>query len=123
MSDDFTADVHELNQVVVDLTRASGTVGEKASAVVRKSAFDIETTSKILAPVDTGALRNSIGTDIVGEGTSPVVEAQIGPTVNYGAYVEFGTSRMAPKAYMGPALDRHAPGFVAALEQIAGDVL
>lgn len=117
MSDDFTLDMADLNQVAVDLNRASFAVANKATIVVRKTALDIEATSKAFAPVDTGALRNSIGTDTHG------LEAEIGPTVNYGAYVEFGTSRMAPAAYMGPALDRHTPAFVAALEQLGGEVL
>lgn len=123
MSDDFLLDVTELNQVAVSLQNAAGQVGSLAAAVVRKTALDVEATSKAFAPVDTGALRNSIGHDITGDGRYGTIEAEIGPTVHYGPYVEFGTSRMAPAAYMGPALDRHSPDFVAALEQLGGNVL
>lgn len=120
---DVDADLTDLNRLTVDLGRAAGAVGGKAAQVVRKSALSIEGTAKQFAPVDTGALRNSIGHDIIGDGRFGAVEAEIGPTVEYGPYVEFGTSRQAPAAYMGPALDRHAPDFVAALEQVTGDVL
>lgn len=120
---DFDVDLGELNKVAVDLSRAAGTVGGAAAAVVRKTALQVEGTAKQFAPVDTGALRNSIGHDITGDGRFGAVEAEIGPTVEYGAFVEWGTSTQAPQAYMGPALDRHSPDFVAALEQLGGDVL
>lgn len=123
MSDDFYIDLSEVNRLAVDLDRVGGQVGAEASLIVRKTALDIEATSKAFAPVDTGALRNSIGHDIHGDGRFGAIEADIGPTVEYGAYVEFGTSRMAPSAYMGPALDRHSPAFVEALERIGGRAL
>lgn len=123
MSDDFTLDMAEINTLAVSLTNAAGQVGTRAASVVRKTAADIEGTSKQFAPVDTGALRNSIGYDVTGDGRFGQIEAEIGPTVNYGAHVEWGTSRQAPQAFMGPALDRHTPGFVAALEQLGGEVL
>jgi hypothetical protein len=43
--------------------------------------------------------------------------------VDYGPDVEFGTVNMAPYAYMGPALDRHTPGFLAALALVGSAVL
>ena len=51
------------------------------------------------------------------------LRAEVGPTAEYGAYVEYGTSRMAPRAYMGPAFDRHAPDLVTAVEQIRDRLL
>lgn len=123
MSDDFLIDMTEINTLAVSLESAAGTVGARASQVVRKTAHDIEAQGKQFAPVDTGNLRNSIGSTVTGDGRFGIIEAEIGPTANYGAYVEFGTSRHGPAAYMGPALDRHTPGFVAALEQLGGDVL
>jgi HK97 gp10 family phage protein len=48
------------------------------------------------APVDTGALRESI------QATSDGV--QVG--VRYGAYVEYGTSRTAPQPFTGPSVAR-----------------
>ena len=104
--------------LAADLGKQGYEATRKAQTVIAKSAADIERISKSFAPVDTGALKNSIGFDIGGGG----LEARIGPTVHYGAYVEFGTRRMAPHAYMGPALDIVGPSFAAAMEQIGGDL-
>lgn len=123
MADDFLLDMAELNPVAVSLNHAAAEARPLAEIAVRKTALDIEATSKAFAPVDTGALRNSIGSDIHADGEHGSIEAEIGPTVKYAPYLEFGTSRMAPRAFMGPALDRHAPSFVQALEQLGGEVL
>lgn len=70
----------------------------------------VETHSKILCPVDTGFLRNSIQVDSV----TPM-EAIIAPHTDYAEYVEFGTSRMAAQPYMRPALDEHENEIVQAV--------
>jgi HK97 gp10 family phage protein len=71
----------------------------------------VETHSKILCPVDTGFLRNSIQVDSV----TPT-EALIAPHTDYAEHVEFGTSRMEAQPYMRPALDEHEREIVAAVE-------
>lgn len=116
-------DVSDLNKLAVDLNSATGQIGAKASVAIRKTAYDIERDSKAFCPVDTGNLRASISTGFTGDGRFGVMEAEIGPTAEYAAYVEYGTSKMAPAAYMGPAFDRHAGELVTALEHIAGDIL
>ena len=107
-----------LYALAADLGKASAQVTQRASQAVRKAAMDVEAAAKRGAPVDTGALRNSISTD-----TPTVLSAEIGPTVNYGLYVEMGTSRMAAQPYMGPALAQIEPGFTAAIAQLGGDLL
>lgn len=119
MADGITFDISELNRLTADLSGAGARVGAGAAQVVRASAYRVEAEAKAFAPVDTGNLRNSIGTDIAGDGRSGAIEAQVGPTAAYGVFVELGTSRTAPAAFMGPALDRVEPDFVAALEQVA----
>lgn len=109
----------DLNRLAVDLTKAAAAAQAKAPLVVRKAAHDVEAIAKTFCPVDTGFLQNSIGVDLA----FAEVKATIGPTAEYGPYVEFGTSRQAPAAFMGPALDRVEPGFVQAIEQLGGDVL
>jgi HK97 gp10 family phage protein len=111
----------DLNRLAFDLAEAATAAGTKAYAAIRKTAFDVEATAKQIVPVDTGNLRASIGTDVHAEATA--VEAEIGPTAAYGAYVEFGTSRQAPAAFMGPALDRHGYELDAALLELGGLVL
>jgi len=69
-----------------------------------------ETWAKLLCPVDTGFLRNSITVDEV----TPQ-DAILGPHTDYAEHVEFGTSRMAAQPYMRPALDEHENEIVAAV--------
>ena len=109
-------DASELNSLAADLGKVGASAAHKARQAVAKSAADVQRVSQGLAPVDTGALKNSIGFDLRESGLA----AEIGPTVHYGAYVEFGTRRMAPHAYMGPALDIVGPSFAAAMEEIGG---
>lgn len=112
-------DDSEINHLAADLGAASAEVTAMASAAVRKTLIEIEADAKAFAPVDTGFLKSSIGTDIDRDGLGGVV----GPSASYGAYVELGTSTQAPQAYMGPALDHRSPGFAAAMEQLGGDIL
>lgn len=55
-----------------------------------------------LAPVDTGALRDSIGYVVAGEGLRRTLSIQVG--MPYGIYQEFGTRNIPPRPYIRPAL-------------------
>lgn len=110
-------DVSELNRLAADLGKVPARTVAKAAAVTKVTAAAIERDGKLFAPVDTGNLRNSISSTVTG------LHAEIGPTAEYAAFVEEGTSVMAPHAYMGPAVDRNTPDYVTALEQLAGDIL
>ena len=112
----MTADARQLTSLATDLTKAAKNVQPVASAAVRKTAADIIRDAQIAAPVRTGNLRNSITADI--ENRPSVVSAEVGPTAEYGAYVEFGTSRQAPQPYLGPAADRHVPLLETALSSL-----
>lgn len=110
-------DLDDLRRLTVDLTAAGPRVGALSSQILRKAALDVEAEAKRLAPVDTGNLRGSIGVDL------GAMSATIGPTASYGPYLEYGTRRMAPRPYMGPAFDKVAPSFEEALGKAAGSVL
>ena len=112
-------DASQLNALAADLGAVGPRVGRLANQVIRKTALDVERDAKQLAPVDTGNLRNSIGSSVGIGGLS----AEISPTAEYAVFVEYGTSRMAPQAFMGPALDRNTPSFVKAVEQLAREAL
>lgn len=58
--------------------------------------------AKMLCPVDTGRLRNSISHRQEGE------TEIIGTDVEYAAYVEMGTYRMTAQPYLKPAAENHA---------------
>jgi HK97 gp10 family phage protein len=110
-------DVSELRALSADLAKADEKVTELATKVVAKVALDIEASAKAGAPVDTGALKNSISSDING------LSAEIGPTISYGVFQEYGTSRMAPQPFMGPAVDANEPNFVSAMGQVGEKIL
>lgn len=114
MSDGLSIDTDQLNRLVADLGRKADGMDSRTSMIVRKAAFDIEAQAKEFAPVRTGFLKGSIVTRFSGQRLR-LYSAQIVAEANYSTFVEFGTSRMAPRAFMGPALDRVMPGFIAAL--------
>lgn len=109
----MATDFSQVAALAADLGKAAPAVKRKAVRVVAKAAHDVEARAKATAPRDTGALVNSIST------TNKGMTAEVGPTVNYAAYVEHGTSRMSPQPYMGPAADAVEPAFVAAMSQLA----
>ena len=111
------ADFSQVAALAADLSRAGARTARRASQVVRKTALDLEAQAKAFAPVDTGTLQGSIGSDIA------PIRAVVGPTVEYAPYQEFGTYKMAPHPFMAPAADAVEPGFVAAMEQLGGEVL
>lgn len=117
----FAQAAGELGKIARQQAAAGPRAAALAALAVQKSAADIEADAKALVPVDTGNLRSSISRDIsesTFSGSGTTFTAEVGPTANYGAYVEYGTSRARPQPYMGPAFTRRVPGFVKAMEQI-----
>ena len=130
---------------------------ERTSKVVRKVAFDIQDGAQQRAPVDTSALKNSIyvkssdgasgyasarmkalqvnpKVDFLPEMQTPEpISAVVGPSVEYGAPVEFGRSRgitaggfsihgVGAQPYLIPAAETQRPKFIAAMKQMLGDL-
>ncbi len=121
-------DTRKLNKLI---RKIPGNVADAVASV----AFAIEREAKINAPVDTGALRNSIYARIgrSGGGNFSEVAAQVssadsdavvwelpqpenemtayvGPSVEYAVYVELGTSQRAAQPYLTPAVNTVANG-------------
>lgn len=118
---DFAGAARELRVISRQLAAAGPAAERLVAAAVLKTAADIEADAKRFAPVDTGYLRSSISREVSASafaGSGSEFKATIGPTANYGAFVEYGTWKMSPQPYMGPAFNRRAPGFVAAVERI-----
>ena len=88
---------------------------EVASVAVRKAALDIMTYARMVAPVLTGNLKNSIQVMIESATSALVV---VGAA--YGIYVEFGTRYMGARPYFMPAVEFVAPQFEAALKSALG---
>lgn len=104
----------DLTGLVAKLTAAGPHAEQLAGAALAKTAMDIVARAQSIVPVDTGYLRSSIGADI----DRAALTADVGPTAHYGGYVENGTSRMAPRPYIGPAFDAIAPKLEQVLARI-----
>ncbi len=115
------ADVTGLNTIRGSLIASDRIVAARAGRLVRETAADVTATAKVLAPVKTGNLRRSITHQVndIPDG----IEAVVGTNVEYAPYVEFGTSRMAPRAFLGPALDRHGYQLAEGLARLGGRIL
>ena len=106
------ADFSAVERHAVELGKVGPRIVKQARAAVTLATLGTEREAKMFAPVDTGNLRNSISSEIRG------LTGVVGPTAEYAEYVEFGTSRMAPSAFMGPATDRNAAVFYKAMQSI-----
>lgn len=113
----MSMDEREVEKLAADIAVQSMAATKLATVVVAKTAMDVAATAQRLVPVDTSATKNSIGVDTMPGGLA----AEVGPTTHYAYWLEHGTTKMAPHAFMGPALDRHTPDFVQAMEQV-GDL-
>ena len=80
------------------------TFPEKAEATVRAGALAVDGKAKTVAPMDTGALKNSIHAYSVGR-----LHWQVSDGVEYGIYQELGTSRHAAQPFMLPAVEWARP--------------
>ena len=96
-------------------------VENKVIAVLKIAAFAVERKGKEKSPVDTGANRDSIFVAEVDDiGGAPAY--RVGPTTEYGPFLEFGTSKMPARPYMIPALESESPRLRAAIAQIMQDL-
>lgn len=99
-----------------NLNRLISRIPGNRAKVVKSIAFQVEAIAKMKAPVDTGALRNSIYTATSESNTPPTeateqlptpdneVTAFVGPSVEYGIYQELGTSFFSAQPFLLPAL-------------------
>lgn len=99
---------------VKDFLPRDGEVRKALSAAIRKAAFDVEGRAKVNAPVDTGALRNSIQA----KAEAGALEAEVVTGIEYAIHQEFGTGRMAAQPFMIPAADAVRPDFEKAVAAV-----
>lgn len=81
--------------------------------IVQETCFAIETTAKIKVPVDTGALRASILSEMTGD-----TSGQVATGIEYSVYVEYGTVNMAARPYMTPAAEAERRHFMRKLSDL-----
>lgn len=121
------------------LSQVAAHLKQRASALVRKTAFGIEGAIKASmaeakhgrtykvsktgrahqasapgeAPaIDTGALVNSIQT------TAEGLNAVIGTNMEYAVHLEFGTVAMEPRPFFGPTFEHAQPAFEQGLREL-----
>lgn len=96
-----------------DLGRLSKELRPKASAIVKKTAFEIEASAKQRAAVDTGAMRSSITTTMDGD-----LSATVSVGAEYGPYQEYGTAFQPGTPFMTPAAEAARAPYAAAMRKI-----
>lgn len=87
-------------------------LGAALTRALEKVGLVAEGYAKRLCPVDTGRLRNSITHAM--EGSEAVV---IGTNVEYGPYVELGTSRQKAQPFLRPAAQDHVGEYREIIEE------
>lgn len=78
------------------------TLSSAKQAALEAIGLQAEGYAQLLAPVDTGRLRNSISHSIIDDNS-----VAIGTNVEYAIYQEMGTSRMKAQPYLKPAVMEH----------------
>lgn len=86
---------------------------QRAEDLLELAARRVEKKAKTIVPVDTGALKNSITSWSKG----PLVRF-VGDGVEYGIYVEKGTSRMGAQPWLGPSIEAERGAIVKAWGQL-----
>lgn len=126
---DVRIDVSDVNRCAAELTTKAQRVGAEAAAVLRKGALNVKTDARRFASglAHAPAYPYAIGFDVVGDGRSGTISAEIGPDKAkpqgaLGNILEYGTVNNAPFAHLGPALDREGPKFERALLDVAADI-
>lgn len=125
----FEIDVSELNAVAAVFDTKAKTVLVDARAVVERGALNVKEGARaaISGLAHAPLYPLSIGYDVINARIFGSVEAEIGPDKSkpqgaLGNILEYGTTKNAPFAHLGPALDREGPNFADALADVAGEV-
>lgn len=102
--------------VDIHITDNSGEVlrefGRKKAAALEAVGITAEGFAKRLTPVDTGRLRNSMSHTVVGDGV------YIGTNVEYGPYIELGTTNYTGKHMLKRAASEHGETYRAIIKRI-----
>lgn len=84
----------------------------KLAIAVEQTIRAIEAKAKAAAPVRTGFLRNSIGSEMTGR-----LEGRVHADAEYAPYVNFGTRSTAPNPFFSNAVESERGPFKARLEE------
>lgn len=109
-------DNKEISKLASDLNGAGRRAESRCKTIVKRTSNGTVTAAQRVVPVDTGALKNSIHSDLAPDGLG----FEAGSELGYSGWVEFGTTRMAPQPYMVPSFEAQVaaamPAFTAATD-------
>lgn len=97
-----------------DLTHLALKARDAAGSALLKTAADVVDLAKQLAPVDTGALRDSYAAEPLSSTT-----VLVGSDIEYAPFVEYGTSRSPAQPHLTPAFMQAEKTFEARLAEEA----
>ncbi|NSW92317.1 MAG: HK97 gp10 family phage protein [Firmicutes bacterium] len=97
-----------VNELIKNLEAVSDNITKDLTKAVKAGAKIVLDDAKARAPVDTGELRDNMTMRVVEKDRSQV-EIDVGPGKDqfYGLFIEQGTSKMAAKPFLRPALDEN----------------
>lgn len=109
----MSTEIKGLEQLISKLNNLPEKLEKKViRAAVRKGAILVRDKAREKAPVKTGTLKksikirsNKVANGIISFKIGPTNDKKKGTDVFYGRFIEFGTSKMAAKPFMRPALD------------------
>ena len=102
-----------LDTSILDKLRAE--ILQRASRVVQGYGLKIMAEAARNAPVDTGSLRSSIVSESHADGPLLFI---VQDGVEYGVFLEFGTSRQAAQPFFVPAIENNRDKFEQAFAEI-----
>lgn len=94
-------DTREMDRIIKD-------TGRNGAQILNRLAFEVQGEAQMHAPVDTGAHRNSAFVD---PATAQDPVATVGFTMEYSPFLELGTSKMAARPHLVPAVESMARKF------------
>lgn len=92
--------------------------GDRMARAVMAGAYVFEGAAKMLTPIDTGNLVNSIKTELVSSDETSAT-AETGTGVEYAPHVEFGTKKMQAQPFFRPAWDENLDAIRATIRRFA----
>lgn len=97
----ITVSIKGLDEAIKNLRKFPNIMAPHLRIASQKSAFKVEREAKLVTPVDTGRLRNSIATSLGIGGISAIVQTN----VFYAIFVHEGTRFMKGRPFMQQAVD------------------
>lgn len=92
--------VDELDKIITKFMKMGNEAQVKRAFT--QACMYIKSQAKLLCPVDTGRLRQSIAYKVTM--SDGAIKGEIGTNVEYAEYIEFGTSKMVAQPFLYPAL-------------------